>query len=566
MKQEILQVLKKSFEKEKIKIEDEEILNSIEVPNDSSNGDFAFPFFLVSKKVKENPHEIAVRILKNIGNPPEAFEDIQVVGPYLNFYTNKKLGIINFMKDVFTKKNSYGNLEKTNKKIMIEFPSPNTNKPLHLGHLRNMSIGESVARILESEGNKVVRANLYNDRGIHICKSMAAYIKFAVGDKPTEERKGDHLVGDFYVKFNEKSKKDVELEKEAHHLLQKFEEGDKQVVQLWKTMNNWAIEGFKETYKKFGIKFDKEYFESELYQKGREIIMKGLGDGIFEKGKHGEIKINLKKEKLGEKVLLRSNGTSLYITQDIYLANKKFEDYNLDESIYVTGNEQNYHFDVLFLILEKLKIADTSKLKHLSYGMVDLPEGKMKSREGTIVDGDNLIHELQENIKKNLIGKKLSEKEIEERSLKIAVAAIKYFLLKVDINKNMLFDHKKSISSEGDTGPYLQYSYARASSIIRKSKLKKNILIPETLEEKEKSLIKILEEYNSQLSRARKEMNPTVIANYSYKLAQTFNEFYHACPVIGSENEEFRISLVATFRQLLKNCLYLIGIEAMEEM
>ncbi len=567
MKQLILKLLKEAIKELGVNLSEKEILSSIEIPKDSSNGDYSFPCFVLSKIIKENSHEIAMDIVSRIGTPPEEISDIQSVGPYVNFFINKKLESISLMNEIKRKKDKFGKLEKNKQTIMVEFPSPNTNKPLHLGHLRNMAIGESISRIAEANGFNVKRVNLNNDRGIHICKSMAAYIEYATNDKPTKKRKGDHLVGDFYVKFNEKSKKNKELEILSHRLLQKWEEGDKEVRRLWKDMNKWALDGFKETYKKFGIKFDKEYFESEIYKKGKDIILEGLKKEIFKKGKAGEIKLDLKKQKLGSKVLLRSDGTSLYMTQDIYLAKKKFEDYNLDESIYVTGNEQEYHFKVLFYILDKLNIADKNKLKHLSYGMVNLPEGKMKSREGTVVDADDLIDDLQELVKKELKKRgKLSKKEIEERSLKIANSAIKYFLLKVDIKKNMVFNPKESISFDGDTGPYIQYAYARASSILRKVNKKPQLLIPKNLEKKEKELIQKLSNYKKIVLDSYNQMNPAIIANYSYKLAQNFNEFYHECPVMGSDSESFRLHLVQAFRQVLKNSLDLLGIETLEEM
>jgi arginyl-tRNA synthetase len=567
MKELILDLLKDAFKELNVKLKDEEILSMLEVPKDSSNGDYSFPCFILSKIIRENPHEIAIDIVSRIGTPPEEIEDIQSVGPYVNFFINKKLESISLINKVKKEKDNFGKLKKSNKTIMVEFPSPNTNKPLHLGHLRNMSIGESISRISEANGFKVKRVNLNNDRGIAICKSMAAYIEYATNDKPTKTRKGDHLVGDFYVKFNKESEKNPELEILSHRLLQKWEEGDKEVRRLWKDMNRWALDGFKETYKKFGIKFDKEYFESEIYKKGKDIILDGLKKGVFKKGKAGEIKIDLKKQKLGSKVLLRADGTSLYMTQDIYLAKKKFEDYDLEESIYVTGNEQEYHFKVLFYILDKLNIADKNKLKHLSYGMVNLPDGRMKSREGTVVDADDLIDNLQELVKKELKKRnKLSKKELEKRSLKIALAAIKYFLLKVDVKKDMAFNPRESISFDGDTGPYILYSYARASSILKKINKKPQLLIPENLEKKEKELIQQLLKYNKIVKDSYEQMNPALVANYSYKLAQIFNEFYHECPVMNSESESFRLHLVKTFRQVLKNSLDLLGIETIEEM
>ena len=567
MKEIVAEILKKAIKEAKIKT-NISLENYIEIPKDFEKGDFAFPCFILSKELKENPNDVAIRIREEIKQIPEGFEEIQTAGPYINFFLNKKTIIKNLIEEARIKKGNYGAKEKNNKRIMVEFPSPNTNKPLHLGHLRNMAIGESISRIAQSQGFEVIRANLNNDRGIHICKSMLAYKKWGKDKTPKKEKqKSDHFVGDYYVLFNKKLQKDKELEKEAQDLLKNWELGDKETLALWEKMNSWALEGFKETYEKFGIKLDKEYFESEIYTEGKEIILEGLKKNIFKKNKEGAVEIDLSKEKLGKKILLRSDGTSIYITQDIYLAKKKFEDYNLEESVYVTGNEQEYHFKVLFNVLEKLKIASENKLKHLSYGMVNLPNGRMKSREGTVVDADDLINEVQELVKKDLSSRqKLGKKKLEESSLKIALAAIKYFLLKVDIKRNMAFNPEESISFEGDTGPYLEYSYARATSIINKSKEKGEMILPEEFEDKEKELIAKLNDFKKTVEDAFKSMNPAIIANYAFKLSQVFNEFYHSEKVIGSDYEVFRIKLTDTFRQILKNSLYLLGIEVVEEM
>jgi arginyl-tRNA synthetase len=465
-----------------------------------------------------------------------------------------------------SKKDNFGKLDKNNKKIMVEFPSPNTNKPLHLGHLRNMSIGESISRICEFNGFGVIRSNLNNDRGIHICKSMLAYQKFGKNKKPSKKMKSDHFVGNFYVLFNEKLKQDKRLEEEAKELLQKYESGDKKTLELWKKMNEWAFDGFNLTYKKFGIRFDKEYYESNLYEKGKEIILDGLHKNIFKKNDEGAIIIDLKDKGLGEKVLLRADGTSIYITQDIYLAKLKFEEFGLEKSIYVVANEQDYHFNVLFEILEKLGIASKEKLKHLSYGMVFLPTGKMKSREGIVVDADDLIEGIRKLMEKELrLREKLSKRELKKRSLKIALSAIKYFLLKIDAKKNMMFNPEESINLEGNTGPYLLYSYARASSILKKANAEKKFEIGE-MEKQETELIKKISNFKEIITKAYSSLNPSLIANYSYDLAQTFNEFYHDCPVLGSEKEAFRLKLVEAFRQILKNSLYLLGIDVLERM
>lgn len=568
MKQVIIELLKKSLEEEKIKLTEQEIENILETPPSQELGDYAFPCFSLAEKLQQPPHEIVLQLRQNIGNPPIGISDIQTRGPYLNFFVDRKILAFELIKEIKLKKDKFGKIKNTGKRTMVEFPSPNTNKPLHLGHLRNMAIGESVSRILEFNGEKVIRANLNNDRGIHICKSMAAYKLYGKNKKPTKKIKPDHFVGKFYVMFNEHSKKNEKLEIESHRMLQRWEQGDKETIELWKKMNKWALDGFQETYEKFGIKPDIEFFESKIYQKGKEIIQQGLKDKIFKKKRGGAIGINLKKEKLGEKILLRSDGTSVYITQDLYLAKHKFEKYNIDKSIYVVANEQNYHFDVLFTILKKLGF-EKRDMYHLSYGEVFLPGWKkIKSREGTEgITIDETISKIQELVKKELSSReKLSKTELEKRSLTIALAAIKYMILQVDMKKNMIFDPQASINFEGNTGPYILYAYARASSILKKIK---NPLPPkqfEELEEKEIELIKKISQYNQTIQKAYETLNPSLIANYSYQLAQTFNEFYHACPVKDSEKENFRINLVESFRQVLKNSLNLIGIDVLEKM
>jgi arginyl-tRNA synthetase len=513
-----------------------------------------------------NPKDIAINLRKNIqGYSEENFEDIQTQGAYINFFLNKKNLAKKIVDEVLFKKNNFGktDLGKRNK-TMVEFLSPNTNKPLHLGHLRNMAIGESISRILNYNGEKVIKANLNNDRGIHICKSMAAYKMYGKNKKPGKE-KSDHFVGNFYVMFNEKYKKNEKLEIESHRLLQKWEQGDKETLALWDKMNKWALNGHKKTIQTFGISFDKEYYESNIYKKGKEIILEGVKKGIFEKKKDGSVSVNLEKG-LGEKILLRMDGTSIYITQDIYLAKLKFDEFKLNRSIYVVGNEQEYHFNVLFEILNRLGFKKGG-LRHLSYGMVNLPEGKMKSREGTVVDADDLIEKVQELVKKELNSReKLSKKELEERSIKIALSAIKYMLLKVDSKKNMLFNPKESINFEGDTGPYLLYSYARANSVLKKAKSKRKKEESYSLVKEESELAKKIFQFPEMVSKYYQTLNPSIIAVYSCQLAQIFNEFYQSCPIVGSDNERFRISLVKAFMQTMKNSLGLLGIETIDRM
>ena len=570
MIKEVVSLLKKSLDSLKIDMKKEQIEKIVEIPPSVEMGDFAFPCFFLSEKLKMNPHDAALEVRGRIGNySPTDFEDIQINGPYVNSMVNKKSLARQVVWDVITKKKNYGKSEiGKGKRTMVEFPSPNTNKPLHLGHLRNMSIGESISRILEFNGDKIIRANLNNDRGIHICKSMLAYSKWGREKTPHDKKiKPDHFVGDFYVMFEKKKTK--KLEAEALEMINKWESSDKPTLMLWKLMNTWALSGFAETYKKFGIKHDVTYFESKIYKRGKEIISDGIKQGLFVQKKDGETKIDLQKEGLGEKILLRKDGTSLYIVQDIALAKIKFEDYKLDRSFYIVGNEQEYHFNVLFSILEKLGLGSkkNKEMRHISYGMVDLPSGKMKSREGTVVDADDLIEEVRLMAEKELkTREKLSKPEIKKRSLAIALAAIKYFLLKQDIKKNILFNPKESVSFDGNTGSYLLYSYARASSIMRKAPpVQKKFEILE-LEPKEFEFVKKLSEFPAVVSASAVSLNPSLMANYCYSLAQLFNEFYHECKVIGSEQEAFRLALVQSFRQAMKNALSLLGIDAIEKM
>ncbi len=566
MKELIAEILQKSLKEKEVEIEKEKIINLLEIPPSTEMGDYAFPCFSLVNELKEEPHQIAIELRARIGTPPADFEDIQTVGPYINFFVDRKIFAEDLVNKILKQKNKFGKLSTGNgNKTMVEFPSPNTNKPLHVGHLRNMSLGESVSRILEFNGEKVIRANLNNDRGIHICKSMLAYQKYGKKKKP--KIKSDHFVGDYYVMYNEKLKKNKDLEKEAHDLLRKWEEGNKKTRALWNKMNKWALDGFNKTYKKFGIVFDKEYYESKIYTKGKEIILEGVKKGIFKKEKKGGVVIRLGKGKSGKKFLLRPDGTSVYITQDIYLAKLKSDKFKLTKSIYVTGNEQEYHFDVLFTILKKLGFKSSNNLYHLSYGIVEVPEGKMKSREGKVVDADDLIERVKNLGEKELKSReKLSKKELESRSLKIALASIKYFLLRVGIKKNMFFNPKESINFEGETGPYLLYSFARASSILRKIKSKNNKFKIGQLNQSEIKLVKKLSQFPEVVLNSYNNLNPSVIANYSHQLSQIFNEFYHSCPVIGSEQESFRLTLVKSFKQVLGNSLNLLGIETLERM
>lgn len=564
------------------------IKENIETPPSAEMGDFAFPCFPLSKELKKNPKDIALSIRKEMGNPPKGFSQILTSGAYINFYLNREEIVWKIAERVKKERNNFGNnsLGK-DRNVMVEFPSPNTNKPLHIGHLRNIALGESISRIKEFSQEKVIRANMNNDRGSHICKSMLAYKKFGFGKTPSKEnKKPDHFVGDFYVLFDEKAsqskKKEKEFEKEAQEMLKKWEEGDKETVELWKKMNDWALKGFEQTYKRLGIFHDKEYFENKIYKKAKKIIEEGLEKEIFIRKESGEVIADLSEEGLGEKVVLRKDGTAIYITQDLYLAKVKFEDFRLDESVCLTASEQDYHFKVLFSLVDKLGVASRKKMNHIGYGMVRLPQGKIKSREGTSgISADEIIDNVQELVKKELSSRvKLGKKELEERSLKIVLASINYFLLKVGIKKDMVFNPEESVNFEGDTGAYLEYTHARANSILKKhnelSKSRKNskkesssgksFYAEEGLDEKEKELISKFLSFHETVKRAYTNTDPSEIATYVSELAKCFNEFYHSCHVINSEREQFRLELVKITKQIIGNCLWLLGVDALEEM
>lgn len=544
-----------------IDLDFKEIENIIEIPPKKELGDYALPCFTLAKKTNKNPNVIANEIKDKLIQNTE-FEKVNVLGPYINIFINKKKFSLKALNEIINNQNNFGFVENKIGKILIEFPSPNTNKPLHLGHLRNMAIGESISRLLEYNGNKVIRVNLYNDRGIHICKSMLAYKKYGEDKQP--DKKPDHFVGDYYVIFNNKAKEDENLNHEVQEMLIKWEQCDKDVINLWKKMNNWVYDGFEQTYRLFGIKHDKHYYESEIFKKSKKFILQFLKNNIFSKRKDGAIIINLKEDGMDEKVLLRADGTSIYITQDLYLAIIKDRDYNPHTSIYIVGNEQDYHFKALFTILKK--IGFQKKLLHLSYGMVELPDGRMKSREGNVVDADNIISEVRVLAVKELLNryKNIKQDEVDDRALKIALSTIKYSLLKTSTYKNVTFDPKESVSFNGDTGPYLLYSYARAKSIIEKKS--KDPKSNNEISEHEYNLIKKMYGFPEIVKQGAKDLNPSIVAHFAYGLCQQFNEFYQLCPVINSDNEKLRIKLVTAFAMVLKKSMYLMGIETLESM
>lgn len=563
---------------------------NLEIPPSSELGDYAFPCFILSKKYKKNPNEIAQELSKKI-KLDKIIKDVKAIGPYLNFFVNKEKLSEEILKKIFKENENYGIQPKTNKTILVEYLGPNTNKPLHLGHVRNIALGYSLCNLLKANGHKVFPVNINNDRGIHICKSMLAYQKWGKNDSPSTQEnkkfsghrkskgfssesklKSDHFVGKYYVMFSKKAKENPKLDDEAKEMLEKWEKGDKETIELWKKMNKWALDGFKETYKKFNIKFHKEYFESTTYKKGKDIVLDGLKKGLFEKDKDGAVFVDLNKQGHGNKVLLRADGTSVYITQDIYLAKERYDDFKYDKSIYVVATEQIYHFKVLFETLKILKFPFADKCYHFAYGMVNLTTGKMKSREGSVVDADDLVDDmiklsLKETKSRN---KNLDKKELEKRAEKIAMGAIRFYILKYDSTKDFLFDPKESISFEGETGPYLQYTYARINSIIKKYRQKIDDKVDTSLlkEKEELEIIKMLSNFNDIVKTIGNNYKIHVLARYLLDLAQSFNNFYHKYPVLKADEElkKARLLLIICVKQVIKNGLNLLGIDVLERM
>lgn len=577
-KQEIIGLLAKQTS-----LKQEEVENLLAIPPDPKLGDYAFPCF----KLGISPKQEAEALKKKI-KLPSFLSRIEVAGPYLNFFLNPAIVAEEILAGIKKEKEHFGKGKGKNN-IVIEFCGPNTNKPLHLGHLRNMALGDAACRLLQFQGNKVHPVNIVNDRGIHICQSMLAYQKWGKDKKP--DRKGDHFVGDYYVLFSQKAQGNEELKKEAQEMLLKWERGDKEIRELWKKMTQWVLSGFSETYKRFGIKFEKEYFESKYYEKGKEIVREGLRKKVFEKDHTDAVIAPMEKFGLTNKVLLRGDETSLYITQDMYLAELRYQDFKFDKLVYVVASEQNLHFKQLFKILELLKKFYAKNLFHLSYGMVHLPSGRMKSREGTVIDADDLMDEMaglaEKEVRKRY--KNLSEEEIRQRSESIALAAIKFFMLRTDAQRDITFNPEESLSFEGETGPYLQYTHARSCSILRKAgEIKKkaegkaegkvkgkgeekiSLTADFTLlkQPQEKSLLNLLMNFPSVAEKSAQNYQPHLLCRYLLDLAQAFNEFYHAHPVISDDEAmmKVRLLLVDGVRQVLENGLNLLGIKAMKEM
>lgn len=557
---------------------------AFEVPPNSEMGDIGIPVFIFAKELRMPPQKIAAEVVARI-NSSAALKTIGkavATGPYVNIFLPKDAMAAGILETVFEQKTNYGKTDSLRgKNIMIEFSSPNTNKPLHLGHLRNDALGESMARIFDFCGAGVYKVNIINDRGIHICKSMRAYQKFAAGKTPESEGvKPDQFVGDMYIAFHKYSKESPEqAEQEAQELLRKWESGDPEVLALWKKMNGWAIQGIEQTYERTGVSFDKLYFESETYLKGREEVLAGLEQGIFYKEEDGSIWSDLSSINLDKKVLLRGDGTALYITQDIGTAIHRHRDWPFDTLIYVVGNEQEYHFKVLFYILQRLGYDWAKNLYHLSYGMVNLPEGKMKSREGTIVDADDLLNTLRDTVLAEMTkkGRNTEVKDPEGIAEKVGLAAIHYFLLQVSPKKDMLFNPQESVSFTGNTGPYLQYMGARISSILRKAKssdgvdiLKKAEYRPELLiHESEWELLKSIESLPTNVNRAAAQYDPSVLTAYLYELSKNFSRFYHDCPILSAPNADLaltRLRLAEAVKIVLENTMALVLVDFLDSM
>ena len=472
---------------------------------------------------------------------------------------------------------SFGQLPPTGKRIMVEFSSPNTNKPLHLGHVRNNLLGFSVSELLKAAGNEVIRATLVNDRGVHICKSMYAWQQRFDGATPESTgKKGDHLVGDCYVEYARMEKEDPTVIEKVHEMLVKWEEGDPEVRSLWQMMNGWVFDGFEQTYKALGITFDKTYYEHDTYLLGKELVQKGLDMGVFTRDPDGSVWCDLTADGLDRKLLLRSDGTSVYITQDLGTAEKRFSEYRLDSHIYVVGDEQNYHFQVLKLILSKLGFAWADQIYHLSYGMVELPEGKMKSREGTVVDADDLIEKMYQEAKATSeeSGKldNVSDEEKDRLYSMIGLGALKYFILKVDPKKKMLFNPKESIDFNGNTGPFIQYTHARIQSILRKAAeqgFAASAAPGVQLSPKETRLVKLISSYPQKVGEAAASLSPALIANYCYELAKEFNQYYHDTSILHEPDAgllSMRLELISTLASVLRRAMKILGIELPDRM
>jgi arginyl-tRNA synthetase len=554
-------------------------------------GDFTVVVFPLLRHSKLSPEETGNVLGTYLTKNSELLSDFNVIKGFLNLVVAQQYwkGFL----DGNLRSDSFGTVkaDKESPLVMIEYSSPNTNKPLHLGHIRNNLLGHSISRILEATGNRVEKVNLVNDRGIHICKSMLAWKKEGKGEDPQSSgKKGDHLVGDYYVRFDQMYKQEVQklidqglskaeaeaqapILSEAREMLRSWEADDPDVRTLWNTMNGWVYKGFESTYRRLGISFDKTYYESQTYKLGKELVLKGLKEGILYKKEDGSVWADLEEEGLDHKLLLRSDGTSVYMTQDVGTAHQRYEESAFDSHIYVVGNEQNYHFQVLTLVLKKLGYAWADKLYHLSYGMVELPEGKMKSREGTVVDADELMDEMEETARQmsEELGKLAGFTGEEKNRIyrQVGMGALKYFILKVDPKKNMTFDPRESVDFNGNTGSFIQYTYARIRSVMRKGADKPKSISQELLNEKEIALISMMHDYPDILMESSRTLNPSLIANFLYELAREFNQFYHDHSILSAETEgqvSQRLLILEAAGNMIESGMELLGIEVPDRM
>ena len=567
LKKKIIHYLKvylRHFPKEKIRLT---------IPEQMSFGDLSFSCFEAGEFLKEKPAETALMLSKKIKDK-DLFEKVEAKGPYLNFFLKKEIFFKAVLEEILEKKESFGKKEQKEEKILIEYSGPNTNKPQHLGHLRNNFLGMAIGNLLENEGYEVVRVNLVNDRGIHVVKSILGYLKWGEGKTPESEgKKGDFFVGEFYVLFEQKAKENPELLNEAQELLKKWEKGDEEVLALWRKMTDWAIEGLKKTYEKVGAEFDKWYYESDFYKAGKKIIAKAFKKGYCYKREDGAIEIDLTQFNLDKKVLLRADGTGVYLTQDLALACLKQKEFKPRRALYVVASEQDAYFKSLFKILEIFGFKWIKNFYHLSYGMVFLPEGRMKSREGKVIEADELIALMEKLAKEEILirEKEIAPDELSKRAKVIALAALKFYFLKVTPPQQMVFNPEKSISFEGATGPYLLYTIARIKSIFKKAEPERLKLEPDfglLKEKEEREIIVLLSDFEERVDKAVNFYNPAYLAEYLLKLAQKFNEFYHLYPVLKAENSlsRARLSLSQAVAQALNNGMRLLGIETVERM
>lgn len=554
-------------------------------------GQITIVTFPVTRFSKKSPEQTGTEIGEYLQQNIDAISAFNVIKGFLNISLSDSYWISLLNETIVAA--DFGKFPFNGKKLMVEYSSPNTNKPLHLGHIRNNLLGYSVAEILKAYGYDIIKANLVNDRGIHICKSMLAWQKFGNGETPESSGlKGDHLVGKYYVVFDKEYKKEIEalkaegqseddakknapLMKEAQEMLRQWEAGDEAVISLWKTMNGWVYAGFAKTYKQLGVDFDKYYYESNTYLLGKDIIQEGLDSGVFFKKEDNSVWIDLTDEGLDQKLVLRGDGTSVYITQDLGTAQLKYDEFGMNESIYVVGNEQDYHFKVLFSILKKLGKSWAEGLFHLSYGMVDLPSGKMKSREGTVVDADDLMAEMIDTAQSRTeeLGKTdgFSEEEKSELYNTIGMGALKYFLLKVDPKKRLLFDPSESVDFQGHTGPFIQYTHARIKSVLRKADFNTSatVAIPTSISSYERDLIQTLGEFPNVIAASAKEFSPAQLANYVYEIAKLYNKFYHEETILKAEDADvktFRLHLSASAAKVIAESMRLLGIQVPERM